>query len=367
SSYRYRKLLRLSDFRFQESKMKLLIITQTIDKDDPVLGFFHNWVKEFAIHFQSITVICLGQGRTELPSNVKVVSLGKEKSLSRGRYILNFYKAIWRERSNYEAVFVHMNQEYIVLGGLIWKLLGKRMYLWRNHPIGNYLTRIAMAFSTKVFCTSEKSFTAMSPKKVIMPVGVNTDIFRREAGMIKAARSILFLGRIAPIKKPDLLIEALVELNNSKVDFSASIYGQPLPKDQAYYHSLQELVRKSGLGQKIKFYPGLPNEATIAVYNSHEIFVNLTPSGSYDKTIFEAMACQTLVLASNKDLAELVSEAYIFREGDRLDLESKLKSLLAMSEAERIRQGQVLRSIVEEKHSLKKLAEMIEENVTRCK
>jgi hypothetical protein len=28
--------------------------------------------------------------------------------------------------------FVHMNQEYVLLGGLIWKLLGKKLVLWRH-------------------------------------------------------------------------------------------------------------------------------------------------------------------------------------------------------------------------------------------
>ena len=30
--------------------MKLLIITQKVDSADPILGFFHQWVEEFAKH-----------------------------------------------------------------------------------------------------------------------------------------------------------------------------------------------------------------------------------------------------------------------------------------------------------------------------
>lgn len=29
-------------------KVKLLIITQKIDINDPILGFFHKWIEEFA-------------------------------------------------------------------------------------------------------------------------------------------------------------------------------------------------------------------------------------------------------------------------------------------------------------------------------
>ena len=59
--------------------MKLLIITQKVDINDPVLGFFHRWLEEFAKHYEFVTVICLEKGEHRLPENVKVLSLGKEK------------------------------------------------------------------------------------------------------------------------------------------------------------------------------------------------------------------------------------------------------------------------------------------------
>src|SRR5680860_553091 len=102
--------------------MKLLILTQKIDIEDDVLGFFHDWVKEFSKHCDGMVVVALGVGRYALPENVKVLSLGKEVGISRIKYIRNFYKYIWQERNNYDKVFIHMNQEYILLGGLFWKI-----------------------------------------------------------------------------------------------------------------------------------------------------------------------------------------------------------------------------------------------------
>jgi len=40
--------------------MKILILTQKIDKNDDILGFFHGWVAEFAQHCEKVTVIALG-------------------------------------------------------------------------------------------------------------------------------------------------------------------------------------------------------------------------------------------------------------------------------------------------------------------
>ena len=113
--------------------MNLLILTQKVDKNDAILGFFHSWILEFAKNYEKVTVICLYEGEHNLPNNVKVLSLGKEKGVSKITYLYNFYKFIFQERKNYDKVFVHMNQIYIILGGLFWKLSGKEIGLWYAH------------------------------------------------------------------------------------------------------------------------------------------------------------------------------------------------------------------------------------------
>ena len=60
--------------------MKLLIVTQIVDKNDPILGFFHRWIEEFAKHVEHIEVICLKEGKHKLPSNVHIHSIGKEQT-----------------------------------------------------------------------------------------------------------------------------------------------------------------------------------------------------------------------------------------------------------------------------------------------
>ena len=65
--------------------MKLLIVTQAIDSEHPILGFFHRWVEEFAKHCEHVHVICLQAGKHSLPANVTVHSLGKERITERTR------------------------------------------------------------------------------------------------------------------------------------------------------------------------------------------------------------------------------------------------------------------------------------------
>lgn len=338
---------------------KLLVITQKIDLKDPVLGFFHRWTEEISKKYESVIVICLEKGESKLPDNVKVLSLGKEERQSRLQYLVHFYWYILYERNNYDGVFVHMNQQYVILGSLFWKLFHKKIYMWRNHVSGGLQTKLAVRISDQVFCTSAFSYTARYQKTLLMPVGIDTDIFRRKKEVQKIPRSILFLSRIAPIKKPDVLLKALAEIKKKGGSFTASFYGDALPKDEGYRSELLKIVEDNNLGNNVTFYPGIPNSETIDVYNSHKVFVNLSPNGLYDKTIFEAMACQTLILASNKDLAQIVWSDFIFDEDDIMGLALKLEKILSLGESEEEQRGIELRKNVVERHSLRKLTEAL--------
>ncbi|MES2437249.1 MAG: glycosyltransferase family 4 protein [Patescibacteria group bacterium] len=338
--------------------MKLLIYTQKVDSNDPILGFFHRWIEVFSHKYEHITVVCLYKGSVNLPSNVTVVSLGKEIGPSRFKYIRNFYIYLFKFRKNYDAVFVHMNQEYILMGGLLWKLFGKKIYMWRNHHAGSMLTDIAAAFCTNVFCTSKFSYTAKYKKVKFMPVGIDVDIFKRDSN-IQKEKTLLFLARIAPAKKPHILLEAVKQLKDRNISATVSFYGDPLVKDKEYYTSLVEKTDAYNLKHNVSFHKGIPNTDTVPVYNKHEIFVNLSSSGMYDKTIFEAMACESLSIASNDNLKGEVDDSFIFREGDSTDLARKLEWLINLSNDQKAQYGTVLRNYVCDNHSLTKLSEKL--------
>jgi glycosyltransferase involved in cell wall biosynthesis/ubiquinone/menaquinone biosynthesis C-methylase UbiE len=307
--------------------MRLLITTQAVDIDDPILGFFHAWIVALSRHVEHIDVICLYEGRHDLPGNVAIRSLGKERGrASAYRYALRFLRAIFRMRRSYDAVLVHMNEEYAVLGAPLWKLWRKKTFLWRNHYDGSWITNIAIALSNTVFCTSRFSYTARSKKTMLMPVGVDTDAFT--PGPPPPAHSILSLGRIAPSKKLELLIQALHIIHEHGVEFQADIYGDPLPEHVEYLEKLKANVAHVGLSDFVHFRGSVPNHATPAIYRAHRIFVNTSRSGMYDKTIFEAAASGCAVATSSLDLAALVDPKYIFQEGDAVSLAKTLETLL---------------------------------------
>ena len=329
--------------------MKLLILTQKVDKEDAVLGFFHRWIEEFSKRYEFVTVICLEEGRYNLPKNTKILSLGKEDNHSRIKYLLKFYKYIWQERKNYDVVFVHMNQEYVLLGWKFWRFWNKKIFLWRNHVKGNWMTRLAVLLSDKVFCTSPQSFTARFEKTKIMPVGIDTDFFKPDPSVAKKLNSLLFLGRIAPVKNVDIFVEALRDLRDKGVEFSATIAGGSSSKDTKYEKMIREKVIEYNLENKVYFTGAVSQFEALDLYRKHEIYVNLTPTGGMDKTVFEAMACKLIPVVYNFDLRAILDYEFLIKNLDSKDVAERLRQALDCG----IKTD--LRKFVIESHSLFKL------------
>jgi glycosyltransferase involved in cell wall biosynthesis len=307
--------------------MKLLVFTQKVDKNESTLGFFHAWLVELSKRFESVGVVCLEKGEFDLPKNVTVYSLGKESGIKRFGYIKNFYKYLFLIRGSYDRVFVHMNQEYILLGGLYWRIKGIPVYLWRNHPIGNIFTRVAAFFSTRVFYTSTASFVAKFSKSTIMPAGIDIDMFKPIDGILRNKYSICMVGRIAPIKHVDMALEAVNILICSGEQISFSIIGSILEKDKNYLESLKKYVVKNNLSAYVHFFPGVSHDKLPEIYSSHEICINLTESGSFDKTIVESASCGAIPLVSNSSLEHLLPNACITLQ-DKYSISESIKLLL---------------------------------------
>ncbi|MEX0933939.1 MAG: glycosyltransferase [Candidatus Paceibacterota bacterium] len=295
--------------------MKLLIITQKMDTQDPVLGFFVRWVEELAKHAESVHVIALEVGEHNLPENVTVHSLGKEKEkkeqsiihnskfiiLAKLKYVWTFYRYIFQLRKEYDAVFVHMNPEYIVLGGLLWRLWNKTIGLWYNHTVGSMWLKIAQPFTNYVFHTSPFAYTARYKNAHRMPAGIDTEVFKPHPEVEKIPKSIYFQGRVAPAKRVHIIIEAFSELYQNGEANLLTLVG---PEDENYTKPLKEKFRSLIEEEALVFKGVVPNSKTPELYTSHSVSVNLTDDGNYDKTVLESLACGTSVITSSRAFSD---------------------------------------------------------------
>lgn len=344
--------------------MKLLIITQKVNRKDSTLGFFCRWIEEISKKFERVTVICLEKGEHQLSSDIKILSLGKEEGRSRLKYVFRFYKYIWQERENYDRVLVHMNQEYILLAGWLWKLLNKKIFMWRNHYAGSLLTYIAGLFCKGVFYTSKFSYTARFKNAVMMPVGIDEDSLMVNTKIERISKSVLFLGRLDPTKKPEILLKALGIVLNKGLNFSVSFVGGPSDPNSKYPEELADLAKTLKIQDKVVFVGPVPNTETFRFYRSHEIFVNCSKSGMFDKTILKACASGCLVLAASKDFESLVGSEFSFPNDDYNELANKLIKFLSMDLSEKEKLTIKLQSIIKS-HSLPVLAEKLTEYIKR--
>lgn len=343
--------------------MRLLILTQKVNKEDPTLGFVHNWITKLSLKFESIVVICLEKGEFDLPANVKVFSLGKEFGKSKIKYVKNFFNLILGLHKEYDSVFVHMNQEYIVLGGFLWKVMRKKVFLWRNHPVGGIFTRIAVLLSNKVFCTSTQSFTAKFRKTILMPAGIDTNLFCIDKKIALISDSILSIGRISPIKHIDKMIDIVINLHNKDIKFIFDIVGDPVnPEDYKYQGTLIKKCKNLIERGIINFIPAVSQDGAVLMYQSHKIFINLTPSGSLDKTILEAAACGCIPIVLNQTFKNIFDDNMLV-SGEISDIENKIKFWLAATDAERIQASNKLQKYVIENHSLDALVEKLSREI----
>jgi len=286
--------------------MRLLIITQKVDTDDAILGFFHRWIKEFAEYYDGLIIICLEKGRYNLPSHVSVHSLGKEDGATKLQYILNFYTYVWRERKNYDNVFVHMNPEYIVLAGWLWKILNKNIFLWYTHKQVSWQLRVAEIFAKKIFTASEKSFRLPSDKVKVMGHGIDVEKFVPSQTK-PVRRTLLTVGRISETKQIKEIIEIFEKMRISIKDLQLMIVGSPIyKKDQIYFERVKEYIAEKGLGENIHFLGSVPNQELPRYYQQASLFVNLSKTGSLDKAVLEAMSCDVPVVTTNEAFRGIV-------------------------------------------------------------
>ncbi len=329
--------------------MKLLICTQKVDKDDPVLGFFHRWIEEFSRHCECVVVIANSVGEYSLPKNVSVYSLGKEKGNSRGVKFFRFVYFLWKLREEYDAVFVHMIPEFVIAGGIIWRMFKKKIGLWYVHGTVSLRLRVAALLVHKVFTTSPESCRIKSKKVQSMGHGIDipTGPPKKERNEIP---SIISIGRISPSKQVDKILNIFEILKQRKVTFNAQLVGGPATKsDVVYAGEVEEKARELG----IDYRGPLPHKEAMSLLQSADIFISASITGSVDKAVLEAAARGVVPIFSSRafDTALDVPGLWVSLDGVGEPFADRIQELVAHPNKRHDLSLQVYES-VSKKHNL---------------
>lgn len=349
--------------------MRLLIITQAVDRTDPVLGFFLDWIALFARECEQVQVICLREGEHDLPGNVTVHSLGKESGASRIKYLVRFYWYLLVLHRRYDAVFVHMNPEYIVLGGLWWRLWGKRIGLWYVHSSVTRTLRLATKLTHLVFTTSPESFLIHSSKVQVMGHGIPVGIFSVPETTLRGQEDphrevqIMTVGRVSRTKRIGEMLLALDELYRRGSRFAFTIVGAPVTEaDVAYRDQLNaEIAQRpyTVVSAGPIAYRDLPHMLARA-----DVFLNLSATESMDKAVLESFAAGVPVVSSNKAFRPVLEKYRLFCADTEPDtVADAIESYIRREDRGSVRDD--LRSYVEAHHSLARLIPAIIQGYVR--
>lgn len=132
--------------------------------------------------------------------------------------------------------------------------------------------------------------------------GVDLDVFTPgERGTARAAlglaldeQVVAFVGRIQPLKAPDVLLQAVAKLPGVRVLVAGGPSGSGLSAPDALAGLAQEL----GIADRVTFLPPQSREQLVEVYRAADVVAVPSYSESFGLVAVEAQACGTPVVAA---------------------------------------------------------------------
>jgi glycosyltransferase involved in cell wall biosynthesis len=223
------------------------------------------------------------------------------------RWLMNIPVWRWCLRERFDAVFIHMNADWAYRLAPCWRQFGIPVLLWYAHgTVTNRLHR-AHAQAACVVTSTPEGFGIPSSKVRIIGQGIDTELFTTPALRPDTA-TIVAVGRVSRRKSVDLMLETLAWLkaNAPQHAFNLRIIGPTLTRDDwAYAAELTESVKQKDLGRQVTFEGPRAMSELPAIYGSAFLHLNLSQTGSMDKTILESLACGCPTLTSNASVFTL--------------------------------------------------------------
>jgi D-inositol-3-phosphate glycosyltransferase len=147
-------------------------------------------------------------------------------------------------------------------------------------------------------------------RTLVVPPGVDLDRFspgdrsaaRRAVGAAEDAVVLLFVGRIQPLKAPDVLLHAAAELLADdpalRDRLEVHVVGAPSGSGLEAPEQLQKLAGALGIADVVRFFPPQPPERLADHYRAADVTVVPSHNESFGLVALEAQACGTPVVAA---------------------------------------------------------------------
>lgn len=349
--------------------LRLLMTTQVIDSDHPILGFSTTWARKIAERVDKLHIVCLSSEKYNLPNNVSVHSLGKEKGASKLRKFLSFQKYVGPLllRKEVDGVFVQQTEINAILAAPYAKIRNIPLVLFKAHSKSLKTSlRLANLLIDAAITSAPGAYPIDTHKKIVVGQGIDIEKFklRQRVHAGQGTRRIIAIGRYAPIKGYEVLVETcnILRLRGER-RCSFTIYGADNYRGyREYREKLNQMIRLYKLDDVFELKGPVPYSDIANIYDQAFLIVQPTDTDSLDKVVLEAMASERLALTSISSYRSVLgehAEKLVFNSSSAEDLADKIAWALSLSYTEYESMGQALRSIVVQGHSADHLADQI--------
>ncbi len=328
--------------------MRLLVVTQAVDAEDPVLAATVPKLRALAERCEQLVVLTDRAGAHDLPAGCTVKLFGAPGRLRRGtRFAAALAPYLLRRRV--DAVLAHMCPIYLVLAAPLAKPAGIPLLLWYTHPHASRTLRLASRLAS-VRATATASSFPLHARAEPVGHGIDVDAFACRDAAGSDGLDVLALGRYSAVKGYDAVLRAVRRAADVGLDVRLTVHG-PTSNDAERRHreDLERLRDALGLGERAQILDALPPARARERLARADVLVSNTVRGSADKAVLEACASCVPPLAST--WPELLPEQLRFAHGDEEALAGRLRELAELGSEGRGRLGRELRAAVRERHS----------------
>jgi glycosyltransferase involved in cell wall biosynthesis len=285
---------------------RIIIYNYSMDEKSDVLASNVDWVKSFAQIFETVQVYTFKNGEADLPKNVTVRAISggslTNRTLGVIQLLLSFIQEIPNRRN--VVVFHHMNSITAGTIGYLFKVMGVSQGLWYSHSHADIYLKLSRFSMDAFFSTTLDSFPLARGNMHPIGHGINLRRFNLENSQ-RLRTGIVAVGRIAPIKRLELLIQAVSESN---LDIPLNFVGK-YQENSHYFEMLRGLAQS--LRVQVNFVGPLEYSEIPEVFASHSIVFSGTPK-SIDKSALEGAASGCFVLTDNDNLDELTGMKQVY-------------------------------------------------------
>ncbi|WP_231750350.1 MULTISPECIES: D-inositol-3-phosphate glycosyltransferase [unclassified Dietzia] len=127
-----------------------------------------------------------------------------------------------------------------------------------------------------------------------------TERARRALGLGQRSEVVAFVGRIQPLKAPDVIVRALAEIVREQPhrDVRLMVVGGPSGSGLERPRSLMDLADELGVADRVSFLAPRPPAELVDVYRAADVVAVPSYSESFGLVALEAQACGTPVVAA---------------------------------------------------------------------